>query len=78
VLHIKCDNSMCLATTDVHTGKRTPNGSYCINSKVAIGMKIFKEVFMWVESDFKAPNVVNFVNSYKVSYLVQFICNQIN
>jgi hypothetical protein len=37
---------MCLATTDVHTGKRTPNGSYCINSKVAIGMKIFKEVFI--------------------------------
>ncbi|CAC5399333.1 unnamed protein product [Mytilus coruscus] len=34
----KCDNSACLATTDVHTGKRTPNGSYCINSKVAIGM----------------------------------------
>ncbi|XP_063414850.1 uncharacterized protein LOC134696828 [Mytilus trossulus] len=38
VLLIKCDNSACLATTDVHTGKRTPNGSYCINSKVAIGM----------------------------------------
>ncbi|CAG2206187.1 unnamed protein product [Mytilus edulis] len=36
VLLIKCDNSACLATTDVHTGKRTPNGSYCINSKVAI------------------------------------------
>jgi len=46
VLHIKCDNSMCLATTDVHTRKRTPNGSYCINSKVAIGMKILKEVFI--------------------------------
>ncbi|XP_071146651.1 uncharacterized protein [Mytilus edulis] len=38
VLLIKCDNSACLATTDVHTGKRTPNGSYCINSTVAIGM----------------------------------------
>lgn len=35
-----------LSTTDVHTGKRTPNESYCINSKVAIGMKIFKEVFI--------------------------------
>ena len=37
---------VCLATTDVHTGKRTPNESYCINSKVTIGMKIFKEVFI--------------------------------